>query len=48
MMVDALLSAFAVWGAYYLRFGYVTEFSFEQFLAIALATSLSIPCFMYF
>lgn len=48
MLVDALLCAFAVWGAYYLRFGYVTEFSFEQFLAIALATSLSIPCFMYF
>jgi FlaA1/EpsC-like NDP-sugar epimerase len=48
MVVDALLCALTVWGAYYLRFGYVSEFSIGQLLAIVLATSLSIPCFIYF
>ncbi len=48
MLVDALLCALTVWGAYYLRLGYVSEFSIGQLLAIVLATSLSIPCFIYF
>ncbi len=48
MLVDALLCALTVWGAYYLRLGYVSEFSVGQLLAIVLATSLSIPCFIYF